>query len=158
MDIRMHYLYLLHSSITKDFCLCPSGKAIGAGLCEWVLFRKYLEADGDIDTLAEQMGVLRDEVTAHINGWLGERFLTVRKKLRVHDAAELLLSRPELTLAEISRMVGFQDKSDFRKAFTTEKGIPPGLWRECRGSRIRYAVRMIREAGRNRCPSRRMSE
>ena len=39
MDVRMHYLYLLHSSYTKDFGLLPTHKTIGMGLGDWVLVR-----------------------------------------------------------------------------------------------------------------------
>lgn len=147
----MHYLSLLHASYTKGAGSFPTHKAIGMGLSGWVLFRGYLDT-ADIDSLAERMGVTRYEVTQFINGWLGERFLTVRKRLRVHDASEMLLKRPDMSIAEISRAVGFQDKSDFRRAFTTEKRMTPSQWRESGGSRVRYRINRILEAGRSRCP------
>ena len=153
MDVRMHYLYLLHSSYTKDFGLLPTHKTIGMGLGDWVLFRRYRDPGEDIDSLAEQMDVPREDVVSFIHGWIGERFLTVRKRLRVHDAAELLTGRPDLSIADIARLVGFQDKSDFRRAFTSEKGMTPRQWRECGGRMILYRINKIREAGRNRCPS-----
>lgn len=152
MNIRLHYLSLLHSSFTRNLGFVPTHRAIGRELEEWVLFRKYWDEGEDIDSLAAGIGVPRDEVTIFIRGWIGERFLTMRKRLRVHDAGELLLSRPEMSLAEIARTVGFQDKSDFRRAFIDEKGMSPRLWRECKGSRILYMIRMIREAGKSRCP------
>ena len=99
------------------------------------------------------MDVPREDVVSVIHGWIGERFLTVRKRLRVHDAAELLTGRPDLSMADIARLVGFQDKSDFRRAFTSEKGMTPRQWRECGGRMILYRINKIREAGRNRCPS-----
>ena len=155
MDVRMQYLHMLHASYTKCFGMIPSDRTIGMGLGEWVLFRRYRETDGDIDALASQMGVTREEVTSFIHGWIGERFLTVRKRLRVHDAAELLTGSPDLSLADIARIVGFQDKSDFRKAFTTEKGMTPRQWRKCRGNRILHGINRILEGGRSHCPSMR---
>lgn len=151
MDTRMHYLYLLHSSFTKGFEFSPSNKAIGRSLEEWVLFRKYRDSGEDVESIANMLGVPRDEVTSYIHGWLGERFLSVRKRLRVHDAGELLLDHPEMTTAQIARTVGFQDKSDFRRAFTKEKGMSPRQWQECKGSMARYRIRMILESGRSRC-------
>ena len=151
MDTRMHYLYLLHSSFTKGFDFSPSNKAIGRSLEEWVLFRKYRDSGEDVESIANMLGVPRDEVTSYIHGWLGERFLSVRKRLRVHDAGELLLDHPEMTTAQIARTVGFQDKSDFRRAFTKEKGMSPRQWQECKGSMARYRIRMILESGRSRC-------
>lgn len=153
MDVRMHYLYLLHSSYTKGFGAFPTQKAIGMGLGEWVLFRKYRDTDEDLDSVAAQMGVTREEVSSFIHGWIGERFLTVRKRLRVHDAAELLTGSPEMSMADIARTVGFQDKTDFRRAFTAEKGMTPRQWRDCRGNRVLYRINMILGEGRSRCPS-----
>ena len=74
MDTRMHYLYLLHSSFTKGFDFSPSNKAIGRSLEEWVLFRKYRDSGEDVESIANMLGVPRDEVTSYIHGWLGERF------------------------------------------------------------------------------------
>jgi len=152
MNVRMHYLSLLHSSFTKDLGFVPTHRSIGKSLEEWVLFRKYWNDGEDVDALAAGIGVPRDEIIIFIRGWVGERFLTMRKRLRVQDAGELLLSRPEMSMADIARTVGFQDKSDFRHAFTDEKGMSPRLWRECKGSRILFRIRKIREAGKNRCP------
>jgi len=153
MDVRMHYLFMLHASYTKCFSVIPTDKAIGMGLGEWVLFRKYRNTEEDIDALASQMGVTREEVTSFIHRWIGERFLTVRKRLRVNDAAELLTDSPGMSMADIARTVGFQDKSDFRKAFTTEKGMTPRQWRECRGNRVLLGISRILGEGRSRCPS-----
>ena len=152
MDVRLYYLNLLHSSTTKGFRSLQTHKALGRDLEEWVLFRGYHDTAGDVESLAATMGLPRDEVTSFIHGWLGDRFLTIRKRLRIHDACELLSSRPDLSVAEIGRMVGFQDKSDFRHAFTQEKGMTPRMWRECGGSRVRYRIIKIREASRSRCP------
>ena len=139
MDVRMHYLYLLHSSYTRGFDAVPTHKTIGMGLGEWILFRKYRDAEEDI--------------TSFMHGWMGERFLTVRKRLRVHDAAELLTGSPELSMSDIARIVGFQDKTDFRRAFATEKGMTPHQWRKCRGSRVLFRISRILGEDRSRCPS-----
>ena len=153
MDVRMHYLYLLHSSYTRGFGAVPTHKTIGMGLGEWILFRKYRDAEEDIDTLAERLGVTREEITSFMHGWMGERFLTVRKRLRVHDAAELLTGSPELSMSDIARIVGFQDKTDFRRAFATEKGMTPHQWRKCRGSRVLFRISRILGEDRSHCPS-----
>ena len=152
MDVRLHYLFLLHSSSTACLGYVPSHRTIGRGLERWVLLRRYWDTGEDIDSLADSLGAPREEVSDYLRGWTGDRFLTLRKRLRVHDAGELLLSRPELPAADIARLVGFQDKSDFRRAFVNEKGMPPRLWRECKGSRLRLGIRRFREAGRSRCP------
>lgn len=153
MDVRMHYLYMLHSSYTKGFGMIPIHRTIGMGLGEWILFRKYRDAGEDIDSLAARLGVTREEITSFMHGWLGERFLTVRKRLRVQDAAELLTGSPELSPSDIARIVGFQDKTDFRRAFATEKGMTPRQWRNCRGNRVLFRINRILGEDRSRCPS-----
>ena len=154
MDARMHYLYLLHSSYTKGVAVSSYDKAIVRSLEEWVLFRKYRDSAEDVESIAAALGVPRDEVTSYIHGWLGERFLSVRKRLRVHDAGELLLDHPEMTTAQIARAVGFQDKSDFRRAFKDETGYSPRFWRENGGNRLRCRATKILEACRSRCHAR----
>ena len=152
MDVRMHYLYMLHSSYTKGFGMIPIHRTIGMGLGEWILFRKYRDAGEDIDSLAARLGVTREEITSFMHGWLGERFLTVRKRLRVQDAAELLTGSPELSPSDIARIVGFQDKTDFRRAFATEKGMTPRQWRNCRGNRVLFRINRILGEDRSHCP------
>ena len=84
--------------------------------------------------------------------YFGERFLTIRKRLRIEDAKELLLKRPYLTQTEISRRIGFSDKSDFRRAFKDETGYSPNNWRESGGNVWKCRIRKIRESDRSRCP------
>ena len=153
MNVRMYYLRLLHaSSFRINTSITPIHKAIGRGLADWVLFREYWSAEDSLDNFADRVGVPRDEVAAFMRDHLGDRFMTMRKRLRISDAEELLLKKPELSLAEVGRTVGFQDKSDFRKTFRQEKGISPHSWRECRGNLIRYWISKIPGGDRSRCP------
>ena len=152
MDVRMHYLRLLRASFRRNPGTLPAHRAIGLTLADWVLFREYWDESDSMEALASRIGVTREELASFIRSRLGGRFLTLRKRLRVHDAGELLVHAPGMTLAEIVRTVGFQDKSDFRKAFFEEKGMSPRSWRECRGNRLRYWIRRILGQDRNHCP------
>ena len=105
----------------------------------------------DMDCIAERLGVPREDVSELLWTCTGERFLTIRKRLRIGDAKELLLSRPDMTMSQVARTVGFQDKSDFRRAFREETGCLPRIWRESRGKWLKCRIRAVREAGRNRC-------
>ncbi len=152
MDVRMHYLRLLRASFRRNPGTLPTHRAIGLTLADWMLFREYWDEADSMEALASRIGVTREELASFIRSRLGGRFLTLRKRLRVHDAGELLVHAPGMTLAEIVRTVGFQDKSDFRKAFVEEKGMSPRSWRECRGNRLRYWIRRILGQDRNHCP------
>ena len=91
-----------------------------------------------------------EEVSSFLWECYGERFYTVRKRLRIADAKALLIKRSEMSLSSVSRTVGFQDKSDFRRAFREETGCSPKLWRENGGSIVRCRISQILEKGRNR--------
>ena len=153
MNVRMQYLRLLHaSSYRTNTRITPIHRAIGRGLADWVLFRDYWDAGDSLDKLADRVGVPREEVAAFMRDQLGDRFLAMRKRLRISDAEEILLQSPEVSFAEVGRTVGFQDKSDFRKTFRQEKGMSPHSWRECKGKRIRHWINRISEGDRSRCP------
>ena len=107
----------------------------------------------DMGCVADRLGVPREDVSDLLWICTGERFLTIRKRLRIGDAKRLLLSRPDMTMSEVARTVGFQDKSDFRRAFKEETGYLPRVWRESGGKRLKCRIKAIREAGRNRCSS-----
>lgn len=150
MDIRMRYLSALKSS-ARTPSATPARKIIRQEFMEWILFREYLDPAADMDRVAGRLGVPREDVSDLLWICTGERFLTIRKRLRIEDAKELLLSRPDMTMSEVARTVGFQDKSDFRRAFREETGFLPRVWRESGGRWLRCRIRVIREAGRNRC-------
>ena len=149
MDVRMYYIFRLKASSFKSSGSLPSHRTVGRKLTEWVLFREYWDSSSDLGTIASRTGITREEVASYVQGCLGERFLTIRKRLRVEDAKHLLLSRPDMTFAEIARTTGFPDKSDFKRAFREETGYSARIWRESRGCRIGCRVRAIRESNRN---------
>ncbi|MBR4133879.1 MAG: AraC family transcriptional regulator [Bacteroidales bacterium] len=151
MDIRLRYLSALKSSISRKQSATLARKIIGQELMEWILFREYLDPAADMDSIAGRLEVPREDVSELLWTCTGERFLTIRKRLRIGDAKELLLSRPDMSMSQVARTVGFQDKSDFRRAFREETGCLPRIWRESRGKWLKCRIRAVREAGRNRC-------
>lgn len=153
MDIRMRYLSALKSSSARTPYVTPARKIIRRELMEWILFREYLDPASDMGCVADRLGVPREDVSDLLWICTGERFLTIRKRLRIGDAKRLLLSRPDMTMSEVARTVGFQDKSDFRRAFKEETGYLPRVWRESGGRRLKCRIKAIREAGRNRYSS-----
>ena len=65
------------------------------------------------------------------------KFPTVRKVLRIEDAKKLL-SETDIPISNISKMVGFNDKSDFRKQFREMLGYTPSEWRVSGKEQNRY--------------------
>lgn len=54
--------------------------------------------------------------------------IAYRIKLRLNEAARLSWARPDLAIAEIAAMVGFEDESYFHKAFVAEHGMTPAQY------------------------------
>lgn len=96
----------------------------------WVGLRGYCDNTQDIDELARQSDASIYEVREFFSRRIRKRFLTIRKELRMSDAAEMIISHPEMTLMEIGKSVGMGDKSDFRRAFHSLYGCTPKEWRE----------------------------
>jgi len=157
MDIRLHYLYLLKSSFSSMSSPFQAHKLINRELRDWIVFRRYWDEADTMEALASGIGVPKEELASLLLYWTGDKYMTVRKRLRINDAKEMLIKRPEMSIRQVARTVGYLDRSDFRKAFTDETGYSPRLWRECRGNPLRCRIRMILEEGRSRFPSRRKS-
>lgn len=157
MDLRMHYLILFKSAATGSADIIPAQRVIGRIMLEWVLFRKYLSNEDRIETLAAGAGVLREDFASFLWACTGERFLTIRRRLRLEEAKSMLVDGSGKSFAQIAYEIGFQDKSDFRKAFKDETGFSPRAWRESGGRKIRCRIRELRDRGRNHCPAPRTS-
>lgn len=154
MTKRMHYLRLLKSASSEAAGTPQAHKTIAREFLGWVLFREYLDSGEDLDALAARTGCPREEISSFLWDCSGERFFTIRKRLRIADAMEMLADDPGLMPSSVARTVGFQDKSDFRRAFKDETGYSPRFWRENGGNRLRCRVAKILEAYRSRFHAR----
>lgn len=77
----------------------------------------------------------------HSTGVPPHRFVV---RARIDHAADLLAA-PELTIAQISRVVGFRTPSHFATVFHRIMGVTPSAYR----AQHRYTGRMEREGGRD---------
>ena len=77
----------------------------------------------------------------HSTGVPPHRFVV---RARIDHAADLLAA-PELTISQISRVVGFRTPSHFATVFHRIMGVTPSAYRAQR----RYTSRMEREGGRD---------
>jgi transcriptional regulator GlxA family with amidase domain len=151
MDTRMKYLSLLHPVSYGLDDLPADRRAAARALENWVLFRRYWYNDVSVATLASETGVPARVFSSLCPELLGERFLTVRKHLRISDAAVLLFEHSDLTMTQVALMVGFNDKSDFRKAFREETGLSPRFWQESKGNKLRLWMIRTLAADGSRC-------
>ena len=103
---------------------------IGEAVESWVQDRSYVKPLVTLEDIAEDVGVPPDQLSVYIHLHENQQVLTWRKKLRIRDARQLLLSYPDLPLSVVGEMVGIQDKSNFKKQFKALVGMSPREWRE----------------------------
>jgi len=90
----------------------------------WRLPRRTLsEAAADLGT---------DTVTLHhyFQERTGLDFRTWRTRLRLEEAARLLVEEPETKVLDIAERVGFSNRSNFSRQFHAHTGLTPAAWRE----------------------------
>ena len=89
----------------------------------WRLPRRTLsEAATDLGT---------DTVTLHhyFQERTGLDFRTWRTRLRLEEAARLLVEEPETKVLDIAERVGFSNRSNFSRQFLAYTGMTPAQWR-----------------------------
>lgn len=102
---------------------------ITRGLEQWIKDEKYI-AGSELEDVADELGVSPAQLRSYFTDVVGVRFSCWRKALRIEKAKSLLLERPELPVSTIGTMVGFPDKSNFRKRFREVEDCSPREWRE----------------------------
>ena len=96
----------------------------------WLQEKGYLRPLTTIEEIAEDIGVEPDQLAAYLHRKNGKNVLGWRKGLRLEEAKRLLLDRPDRSIASIARMIGIDDKSNFKRQFTEMVGMSPQQWRE----------------------------
>ena len=86
-----------------------------------------------VTDIAADIGVPEAQLNRFIRSWYDKGVLSWRKELRIEEAKRLLLSLPDVPVSEIGRLVGIEDKSNFRKQFTELVRMSPRAWREEHG-------------------------
>jgi AraC-like DNA-binding protein len=81
-----------------------------------------------IETVAEKLALSKRTLQRKLTDE-SEHYHSVLQAVRI-DLAEHYLNRSQLSLDEISFLLGYQEANSFSRAFTVWKGIPPGSYRE----------------------------
>lgn len=122
-------LFKKRSALTDSIPLHVQ-KIIREGLFNWVENRDYRCPVDSIATLAESIGVAPYQIAEYLQSYVGIKYCTLRKKLRIMDASYLLLLYSEKPLRHIGRMVGINDPSNFRMQFRKGMNLSPLHWRK----------------------------
>lgn len=130
MDIRSRYLHSLRASVCHHSKTIKDEESIRRCIVEWIVFREYWDKDDSLEKISSRHGIPYDEAVCFLHERIGERFLSMRKELRLHDAQELIMERPDMSVYDIADIVGITDKSNFRREFAAMNGLNPNDWKE----------------------------
>lgn len=103
---------------------------IAAGLEKWVEDKGFCRSDQSLEDVAALFDVSAEALSFYCSAVMGERFSTMRKNLRLHEARRLIAENPREHLTKIAYSVGILDKGNFRKQFYGLFRCTPGEWRE----------------------------
>ncbi len=107
--------------------------AVRKAVSAWVSENGYERPLPTVTDIAAAIGVPEAQLNRFIRSWYDKGVLSWRKELRIEEAKRLLLSLPDVPVSEIGRLVGIEDKSNFRKQFTELGRRSPRAWREEHG-------------------------
>ena len=96
----------------------------------WVQEKGFIKPLPTVEEIAADSGIPMACLNVYIRLRRHVPVLTWRKKLRIREAQRLLLVYPDLPVAVIGEMVGIDDKSNFKRQFAEEVGVPPKAWRD----------------------------
>ena len=104
----------------------PSGKARIAEIADYI--KEHFDEDLCLDGLAQMFNVTPKYLSKVLKDHLGISFKSYLTSLRI-DKAEELLTRDDIKINEICKMVGFMNHSAFIRAFKQKNGISPSEYR-----------------------------
>lgn len=107
--------------------------AVRKAVSTWVSENGYERPLPTVTDISADIGVPEAQLNRFIRSWYDKGVLSWRKELRIEEAKRLLLSLPDVPVSEIGRLVGIEDKSNFRKQFTELVRMSPRAWREEHG-------------------------
>lgn len=105
-------------------------RIISDGLFRWIENREYRNPYDSIEEFANVLGVTQSEVADYLRFHLDIKYCTLRRLLRIRDAAIMLLLHPYKPLRHIGHLVGYLDPSNFRSQFREYTDYSPDGWRK----------------------------
>lgn len=120
----MQYLLSITENIIK--IETPSGKARVAEIADYI--KEHFSEELYLDGLAQKFNVTPKYLSKVLKEHLGISFKVYLTSLRI-DKAEELLTRDDIKINDICKMVGFMNHSAFIRAFKQKNGISPSEYR-----------------------------
>lgn len=90
----------------------------------------FLKRDLTISTVADKLGVFKDELSDYISYRYDMSFQNYINMLRIGYAEKYLMSHDRATQNEIALECGFSGASSFNSAFSKKNGVTPKIWKD----------------------------
>jgi len=98
---------------------------IEQAVAQWCAQGGYLRCDINMEVVAKEMDVTRDQLTAWLKTTEWELFSPWLAHLRIEYAKQLLCEHPEWTNEAIAEQSGFKSRIYFQQAFKKATGMTP---------------------------------
>lgn len=127
-------LMLLFSKILRRYektaVLPATHKKYGSETMELLSYIEDHYQDLTLGGLAEHFHLSISYCSRHIRELTGSSYSAILRKIRL-QRAQALLSGTNLSIADVSRSVGFENPEHFCRVFKQAFGMTPGKYREC---------------------------
>ncbi len=90
----------------------------------------FLKRDLTISSVADKLGVFKDELSDYISYRYDMSFQNYINMLRIGYAEKYLMSHDRATQNEIALECGFSGASSFNSAFSKKNGVTPKIWKD----------------------------
>ena len=114
---------------SEEIKLQATGKISWENLKEKIITEKYFVLEGvNIADMAQYLRVGRTTLSGFINKEEGVNFNAWIRLLRINEAILILSRNKNISLAEVSEMVGYSEPSNFSRQFKIVMGVTPTEW------------------------------
>jgi AraC-like DNA-binding protein len=113
----------------RELTLEPDKDSAGTAIVRYIA-TNYTDPALDLESVASALGVNRNKVNDVLRTVLGMTFTGYLNKLRLTEAARLLLDGSSATVAQIAYSVGYSHVSYFNRLFKEEYGCTPKAFRK----------------------------
>ncbi|MDP4270745.1 MAG: AraC family transcriptional regulator [Bacteroidota bacterium] len=115
--------------LTSKISQAPKQRHTWGKLKKQVLDQKYYLTPGvSIEEMAQFLKIGRTTLSGFINKEEGVNFNAWVGSLRIEEAMRIFRENPQLSIAQVSEMVGYSEPSNFSRQFKTITGVSPSEW------------------------------
>lgn len=120
-------------SVAQTICI---DKALNSNIAIVEMIRKWIEDKGYLmeavsaESLSTQWGIDVNDLRETIKEQYGEDFRTLRIRMRIEFAKEMIDKRPDISLSAVREACGIEDRSNFHKHFIRFVGVSPTEYKQ----------------------------